>query len=187
MSLTILIAPDKFKGTLTAHQAAEAIHSGWREVRPEDSFHLLPMSDGGDGFGQVLSVLLDGKAQTVKTVDAAHRPIVGQWWWEPTTRTAIVESAAIIGLAKLPAGRFHPFELDTLGLATVLQAAAEQGARRCVVGIGGSATNDGGFGLARGLGWRFLDRAGQEIEGWTGLAELDCIQAPRTRRLFGSA
>ena len=72
---------------------------------------------------------------------------------------------AVIGLAMLPPKRFHPFQLDTLGLGAVVRAAAKRGARRGLMGIGGSATNDGGFGLARALGWEFLDRSGKPIEG----------------------
>ena len=161
--MRILIIPDKFKGTLTAEAAAEAIARGWRKARPQDALDLLPMSDGGDGFGEVISRLLAAKVQTIKTVDAAHRPCLAKWWWEPKTKTAIVESATVIGLAMLPSKQFHPFDLDTFGMAAVLRAAAAKGARRCLIGIGGSATNDAGFGLARGLGWEFLDPDGLHI------------------------
>ena len=184
MALKVLIIPDKFKGTLTAAAAAEAIARGWLRARAGDSLSLLPMSDGGDGFGEVTSVLLKARIQHVKTVDAAHRPCVASWWWEPRTRTAIIESAAVIGLAMLPPKRFHPFQLDTLGLGAVVRAAAERGARRCLMGIGGSATNDGGFGLARALGWEFLNRKGELIERWTGLDQLERIRAPQRRRWF---
>ena len=85
MPLRVLIIPDKFKGTLTAAAAAEAIARGWRKARPEDSLDLLPMSDGGDGFGEVTSALLEARIQRVKTVDAAHRPCLAKWWWEPRT------------------------------------------------------------------------------------------------------
>jgi glycerate kinase len=184
MPLRVLIIPDKFKGTLTAAAAAEAIARGWRKARPEDSLDLLPMSDGGDGFGEVTSELLKARLQHVKTVDAAHRPCVARWWWEPRTRTAIIESAAVIGLAMLPPQRFHPFQLDTLGLGAVVRAAAKRGARRCLMGIGGSATNDGGFGLARALGWEFLNHQGELIERWTGLDQLERIDAPQRRHWF---
>jgi glycerate kinase len=142
------------------------------------------MSDGGDGFGDVTGALLKANIQHVKTVDAARRPCVARWWWEPRTRTAVIESAAVIGLAMLPPKRFHPFQLDTLGLGAVMRAAANRGARRCLLGIGGSATNDGGFGLARALGWEFLDRKGELIERWTGLDRLEKIHAPQHRRWF---
>ncbi len=187
MPLRVLIIPDKFKGTLTAPAAAAAIARGWRQARPGDTLDLLPMSDGGDGFGEVTSALLQARAQRVKTVDAAHRPCVARWWWEPETRTAVIESAAVIGLAGLPPGRFHPFQLDTWGLGGVVRAAVRKGARRGLVGIGGSATNDGGFGLARALGLQFLDRDGQLIERWTDLERLDRIGAPRRRRWFAQA
>jgi glycerate kinase len=185
MPLRVLIIPDKFKGTLTAAAAAEAIARGWRKARAGDSLSLLPMSDGGDGFGEVTSALLKARIQHVKTVDAAHRPCAARWWWEPRTRTAIVESAAVIGLAMLPPNRFHPFQLDTLGLGAVVRAAAKRGARRCLMGIGGSATNDGGFGLARALGWEFLNHEGGVIECWTGLDKLERICIPQRRRWFG--
>jgi glycerate kinase len=182
--MRVLITPDKLKGTLTAEAAAKAIARGWRKARPQDDLDLLPMSDGGDGFGAVISRQLGAHPQMIKTRDAAHRSCTARWWWEPKTKTGIVESANVIGLAMLPPKQFHPFDLDTSGLAAVLLAVAAQGARRCLIGIGGSATNDGGFGLARGLGWKFLNHNGHEIEQWTGLRELAEIVSPQTRKLF---
>jgi glycerate kinase len=182
--LNVLIIPDKFKGTLSAGAAADAIAAGWHKARPRDALERLPMGDGGDGFGEVFGKLLRAKRRRVRTVDAAHRPCLARWWWEPETRTAIIESAATIGLAMLPANQFHPFALDSFGLGKVLKAAAEQGARRCFVGIGGSATNDGGFGLARALGWRFLDRAGRPLRWWTELETLASLRPPRRRGWF---
>jgi glycerate kinase len=105
-------------------------------------------------------------------VDAAHRPIQATWWWHAAERTAIIESARVIGLAMLPAGRFHPFELDSFGLGLLLKQVSACKPARWIIGLGGSATNDAGFGLARGLGWRFLDRQGQAIEQWTQLTGL---------------
>jgi glycerate kinase len=183
MSQRVLIIPDKFKGTLSAAEAARAIARGWRRARPQDLLDLLPMSDGGDGFGEVLGALLGARAQRIKTVDAAHRPCVARWWWQAETKTAIVESARVIGLAMLPPGKFHPFRLDTFGLGALLQAAQRKGAKRIIVGIGGSATNDGGFGLARALGWRFLGRSGQDLGSWTKLEELARI-VPPWRKFF---
>ncbi|HXR04592.1 MAG TPA: glycerate kinase [Verrucomicrobiae bacterium] len=185
MALKVLIAPDKFKGTLSAAAVAEAIARGWRHVRPEDRLELLPMSDGGEGFGEMMGRLLGAEVQTVRTVDAAHRPVTVEWWWERRTATAIIESATTIGLALLPAGRFHPFELDTFGLGAVLQAAANAGAKRCLLGVGGSATNDGGFGLARSLGWRFFNRRGEEIQRWMELAALARVEPPEAPARFG--
>jgi len=182
--LKVLIVPDKFKGTLTAGEAADAIARGWHHARPRDALTTLPMSDGGDGFGEVMSRLLGAGVRQVKTVDTAHRPCRAQWWWEPKSKTAVIESAGVIGLALLPPGRFHPFALDTFGLAAGIRAASTHGARRCFIGIGGSATNDGGFGLARALGWKFIDRAGNAIERWIDLRKLARLQPPERRRWF---
>lgn len=176
--MRVLIAPDKFKGTLTARQAAEAIARGWRQARPNDQLTLLPISDGGDGFGAVMGEQLQTHPQKVRSMDAAHHPVAANWWWQPETRTAVIESANIIGLAMLSPRKFHPFQLDTFGLGTVFETARKKGARRIIIGIGGSATNDGGFGLARALGWKFLDRAGNEIMSWTALPKLQNIQRP---------
>ena len=137
--------------------AAQAIARGWERKRPGDSLELLPMTDGGDGFGEVMSHLFQAQPQRIKTVNAAHRRCVATWWWDPQTKTAIVESVQAIGLAMLPPGKFHPFDLDTFGLGKLLQAAQAKGAKQILIGIGGSATNDGGFGLARAMGWEFLD------------------------------
>lgn len=184
MPLRVLIVPDKFKGTLTAAAAADAIACGWRAARPGDVLDLLPMSDGGDGFGEILGQLLGAQAQTVETVDAAHRPLTASWWWHEASATAIIESAGIIGLAKLPKGKYHPFELDTRGLGTLLKAAAARGARRCLVGIGGSATNDAGFGLARALGWQFFNAHEEEITRWSELHSLLAVRPPAQTRMF---
>src|SRR6266571_7040326 len=102
MPLNVLIVTDKFKGTLTARAAADLVARGWREARPQDRLELLPMSDGGDGFGEVLSGLRDLKEQALATLDAAHRPVQAKWWWDTKDATAIIESAKIIGLALLP-------------------------------------------------------------------------------------
>ena len=178
--MRVLIVPDKFKGTLTARQAAEAMAVGWREGRPEDELHLLPMSDGGDGFGEIIGELLDAVPIRTDAVNAAHEPVEVLWWWSPEKNTAIVESARAIGLAMLPKGKHHPFELDTLGLGILLQRiAAEHPGTKLIVGIGGSATNDGGFGMARGLGFRFLAADGADIEQWTQLDKLDRIVPAR--------
>jgi glycerate kinase len=138
------------------------------------------MSDGGDGFGVVLSALLDARARKQPTLDALHRPLRGTWWWQPKEKTAVIESANVIGLAMLPTKKFHPFQLDTFGLGKLLHAAAKAGARKCIVGIGGSSTNDGGFGLARSLGWQFFNRPGQEIMEWWQLGELAEARKPST-------
>ena len=182
MTLKVLIVPDKFKGTLTAPAAAAAIARGWQRIRPGDSLDLLPMSDGGDGFGEVMAGLLGARAQRVATVDAAHRRSTARWWWQPQTETAILESAEVIGLAKHPG--CHPYDLDSFGLGAVLRAAWRKGAKRCLIGVGGTATVDGGFGLAQALGWKFLDRDGRAITSWTRLDSLAELRPPDKKMPF---
>jgi len=182
MPLRVLIVPDKFKGTLTARAAALAIAKGWQAARPADKLERLPMTDGGDGFGEVMGRLSGATIQKIATIDAAGRPCRASWWWQPEQKLAIIESATVNALARH--GGFHPFELDTFGLGAVLQAASAAGARRCLVGVGGSATNDGGFGVARALGWTFLDRDGMAITRWTELARLAALRAPRRKHWF---
>src|SRR2546425_13368766 len=109
MPLKVLIIPDKFKGTLTAGAAAEAIARGWRKARRDDLLKLLPMSDGGGGVGEVMSGLLHAEAKTVRTVDAARRPCAAKWGGGQKNGAAIIESAAGIGLAMLPPKRVHAF------------------------------------------------------------------------------
>ncbi len=178
MALRVLIVPDKFKGTLTAREAAEAIATGWMQARPQDEMELLPMSDGGDGFGSIMAELIGASQRSVATIDAAHQPLTTSWWFEPESSRAIIESANIIGLALLPQGRFHPFELDTTGLAAVLHAAWDAGAKEVLMGLGGSATNDAGFGLMAALGWSFCDASERPIEKWIQLGNLHHCYPP---------
>ncbi len=176
--MKVLIAPDKFKGTLPAAMAAQVMAEGWRKARPNDQVELLPISDGGDGFGEAISALLGARPQTTKTIDAAHRNCEATWWFDSKNKTAIIESAKIVGLAMLPPGKFHPFELDTFGLGAVLAAARDAGAENFLIGIGGSATNDAGFGLAHALGWKFVDGQGHPVTRWTELYRLKSVHAP---------
>lgn len=177
-AMRVLIAPDKFKGTLPASAVAQAIATGWKRVRPTDTLEMLPMSDGGDGFGVVLGKLLGARTLAVPTTDAAGRPCRARVGWVEESRTAILEAAQSNGLALLPRGVHHPFRLDTTGVARLVRFALRRGARLCLVGVGGSATNDGGFGLARGLGWSFHDRQDRPITRWTDLPRLSRLLPP---------
>lgn len=184
MALRVLIVPDKFKGTLTAREAATAIARGWAEARPEDRLELVPMSDGGEGFGELLGARLGAERRTCETTDAAGRPCRAEWWAVPESATAIFETAQVNGLARLPPGLYPPFQLDTFGIGAVLREIEKSGARQLILGLGGSATNDGGFGLARALGWVFRDDAGTEIRTWTELDGLATAEPPARKLGF---
>lgn len=176
--MKVLVVPDKFKGTLTARAAAEAIATGWQGVRAGDELALLPMSDGGEGFNEVISELT-GAVQVESWVrNAAHEAVRAKWGWSEAQKLAIIETSQSNGLALLPQGKFHPFQLDTFGVGELILAALKLGARSCIAGIGGSATNDAGFGMARALGYRFRDNSGQEITNWVDLPKLARIEKP---------
>ena len=181
MPRRILIVPDKFKGSLTALEAAGAIARGWAAACPGDSLVLLPMSDGGDGFGPVMAEALGLEEQIVKGIDATGKARPTSWWLDSGAGQAVVETAQSNGLALLPKGQFHPFDLDTRGVGGLLLAAGQAGAAHCLTGIGGSATNDGGFGMARVLGWVFRDESRNAIEQWSGLDGLAAIESPASR------
>ena len=181
MPRRILIVPDKFKGSLTALEAAGAIARGWAAACPGDSLVLLPMSDGGDGFGPVMAEALGLEEQIVKGIDATGKARPTSWWLDSEAGQAVVETAQSNGLALLPKGQFHPFDLDTRGVGGLLLAAGQAGAAHCLTGIGGSATNDGGFGMARVLGWVFRDESRNAIEQWSGLDGLAAIESPASR------
>ena len=173
----ILIAPDKFKGTLTAPEAARAIATGWRQARPEDTVTLQPISDGGDGFGYLMAEALNGKTIRCDASNAAGQSTTAAYWLTPN-QTALIESANVIGLAILESSQRAPFENDSTGLGQIIQHATSRGAKRLIIGIGGSATNDGGFGMARALGWEFLDSATHPITQWPLLRQLQSINQP---------
>ena len=181
MTRRILIVPDKFKGSLSALEAAGAIARGWAAACPDDTLALLPMSDGGDGFGPVMAGRLGLEEQLVEVVDAAGKARPAAWWFDSESGQAVVETAQSNGLALLPQGGFIHSTWTRAGVGQLLLAAGQAGAAHCLTGIGGSATNDGGFGMARALGWVFRDESGNAIEQWTGLDGLAAIESPASR------
>ena len=138
MARRVLIAPDKFKGTLSASEAAQAIATGWRQARPEDTLILQPISDGGDGFGVLLAEALNGKLTSCEASNAAGQMIIATYWLTPD-QTALIESANVIGLAMLEPSERAPLGNDSTGLGQVIQHATTNGAKRLIIGIGGSA------------------------------------------------
>ncbi len=183
VSLHVLIAPDKFKGTLTAPEAARAIARGWRAVRPEDKLTQLPISDGGDGFGPLIANPLNALSTTIPSKDAAGNEIEALIW-QTVDHLTIIESANLIGMAILTEEQLSPFAFDSSGLGLALQSDRIQNGSHCIIGIGGSATNDGGFGMAKTLGWHFLDGDGREINHWPDLVHLKEIIKPNFREQY---
>jgi glycerate kinase len=171
--MRVLVCPDKFRGTLSARQAAEAIETGWRRSRPDDEVVVLPLADGGEGTLDALAPAHDAGARRRErrvsgpfgeAVDAAFglRGDVG-----------VVEMARASGLQLIAEDHRDPLRATTRGTGELMAAAVEEGARTLLVCVGGSATNDGGVGMASALGGRFLDGAGEPIaDGGAGLLDL---------------
>lgn len=183
--LHVVVAPDSFGGALDSVRVAAAIARGWSGVRPDDEILQKPMADGGEGTLAALAAALGDAAEprTVETTDPLGRPVTADWLLLDAGRGAFVEMAAASGLARLSPGERTPESArraSTRGTGDLVRAALDAGVERITIGLGGSATTDGGAGLLRALGARPLDATGGELpEGGAALAQLDRIDAER--------
>ena len=166
----IAIAPDSFKGTLTSAEAAAAIVAGFRRVMPPDTaYDCIPMADGGEGTVDAWLSATGAERVECAAQDPLGRPIRAAYGWRESDRTAVLELAAASGLPLLRPDERDPGATSTYGTGLLLRDAIERGARRIVLGLGGSATNDAGAGILEALGARILDAAGAPV-GCGGLA-----------------
>src|SRR5438046_892480 len=171
MSQLILVAPAAFKGTLGPRQVADALAVGARRALPDAAVLQCPISDGGDGL---LDAVLAPAAlrERLSVTGPLGEPVSGELGWVDP-ETAIFESATACGIALLKPEQLDPLRATTRGVGELVWEAVERGAKTVVVGLGGSATVDGGTGAARGLGWEFLDAAGASLpEGGGSLTQL---------------
>lgn len=162
-----LVAPDKFKGSLSANEAADAIAKGIRLQEPDSSIDLCPIADGGEGFMETLAAAMGGSWISCPAVDALGRAITSRYLLvnPPEGPTAIMEMAETAGLWRLTANEMNPLLATTKGVGMqISHAVCEHSIIRIVMGIGGSATNDGGAGMAAALGIDFLDEHDQKFE-----------------------
>ncbi|GAA3271083.1 glycerate kinase [Dactylosporangium vinaceum] len=182
--MRVLVCPDKFAGTISAPDVASAFAEGWRERRPADELVLRPLSDGGPGFAAVLAAALPGALTlAVATSDPLGRPVEGHVLLDG--ETAYVESAEACGLHLLAESERDPKHTTSFGLGPLVLAAVEAGAREVVIGLGGSATNDGGAGLLAALGAAPLDAAGYALP-YGGAALAACASLGDVPRLRGA-
>ncbi|MFI2733932.1 glycerate kinase [Streptomyces sp. NPDC018711] len=166
----VLVAADKFKGSLTAVQVAERVAAGLRRVVPELTVETLPVADGGDGT-VAAAVAAGFERREVRVTGPLGEPVTAAYALRGTT--AVVEMAEASGLQLLPPGVFAPLTATTYGSGELLRAALDAGATTLVFGVGGSATTDGGAGMLAALGARFLDAAGEPVgPGGAALADL---------------
>jgi glycerate 2-kinase len=186
--MKVVVAPNAFKGTLTAPQAAAAIARGVREVFPDAEIVEVPVADGGDGTTEALVSAHHGEFREVEVEGPLGDPVTARFGLVEGGRTAVAELAETSGLALIPASRRDPRRASTYGLGQLLIAAMRAGVAEVIAGIGGSATNDGGAGMAQALGYRLLDASGADLErGGAALIRLEWIAAqvvdPRWRSL----
>ena len=172
--MRVVVAPDKYAGTLTAVAAAEAVARGWRSVRPEDDLVLRPVADGGEGTVDVIAYALRRATLRTRVPGPLGESVVAESLL--LDDVAVVEMAAAAGLRLLPPDQRDPRRTSTVGVAHLVCGVVDRGARRVVLGLGGSATNDGGAGFVSHLGARLLDRGGRELPaGGSALRALDRI------------
>jgi glycerate 2-kinase len=178
--MKIVVAPDKFKGSLPAAQVAAAIAAGLHAGRPGAEVVTIPVADGGEGTVDA-AVAAGFERMPVTAAGPAGDPV--QASYARRGEVAVVELAGVCGLARLPGGRPAPLTACSFGAGEVLRAALEAGARRIVLGVGGSASTDGGAGLLQALGARVLDTSGEPVRpGGAGLREVAALDLTGLRQ-----
>jgi glycerate kinase len=161
--MKVLIAPDKFKGSLSATAAAEATARGLRSAIPDAAVELAPIADGGEGFAEALSTALGGEWVRTTAYDPRGREVEARYAWVAADKLAILDMSEASGLWRVDAAERDPLRATTMGTGQLLRHAIERGARKILVGLGGSATTDGGIGMAAALGFRFIARDGAPL------------------------
>ncbi|HUV75262.1 MAG TPA: glycerate kinase [Dehalococcoidales bacterium] len=174
--MKIVIAPDGFKGNLSALQVAQAIDKGIKRVVPDALTTLKPMADGGEGTVQAMVDATGGKVMTTEVTDPLGGRVSAHWGLLSDKVTGVIEMASASGLPLVPPEKRNPLLTTTYGTGELILAALESGCRKLIIGIGGSATNDGGAGMAQALGARLLDSTGAELpSGGAALTNLEHI------------
>ena len=184
--LKVVVAPNSFKGSLSATQAAHAIARGVAQALPDASVVEIPVADGGDGTVEALVTAHHGTFRWVNVQGPLGDPVHASYGLIEGGRTAVVELATASGFELIAESRRNPRETSTYGFGQLLEAARETGAGKVVAGIGGSATNDGGAGMAQALGYRLVDDRGHDLErGGAALARLRHIGAAALNPRWG--
>jgi glycerate kinase len=161
--MRLLVAPQEYKGTLTAVEAAEAMVAGLRRLFPDAEVDIAPMADGGPGTAEALQRASGGEWRSATVHDPLMRLIEARWLRRPDG-TAVIECAEASGLLRLLPSELDPLRASTFGTGELIAAALDAGCRDFIIGLGGSATNDGGAGMAQALGYRLLDASGDDLQ-----------------------
>jgi glycerate 2-kinase len=174
----ILIAPDKFKGALNARDVAGNISKGLYEVLPNAEIEIVPMADGGEGTAEAICEARSGSWLKCKAHDPIGREIKARYAWIEDGNLAVMEMSEAAGMRRLKENERDPVRATTFGVGEMILNAANRGANQIIVGLGGSATNDGGWGMARALGYRFFSNAKELKKDVSELRTLTKIEVP---------
>ena len=171
-----VIAIDSLKGSLSSVEAGQAIAEGIKKADAKAEVVIRPLADGGEGTVEALVCGMNGTLQHVKVTGPLGEPVVCEYGIIDETKTAVIEMSGAAGITLVPDTKKNPLYTTTYGVGEVIRDAIEKGCRRFIVGIGGSATNDGGIGMLQALGYGFLNKDGQQVPfGAIGLRELETI------------
>ncbi len=161
--MKIVLAPDKYKGSLTGIEFCDAVAEGILSVLPKTKIIKLPLADGGDGTIEILEYHLGGKRIQLEVNDPLFRPIKASYLFITSSKTAFIEMAEASGMNLLTTDEQNCFLTTTFGTGEMIKDAIRKGVKTIVLGIGGSATNDCGIGMATALGYKFIDKKGKEV------------------------
>ena len=175
--MKITIAIDSFKGSLSSMEAGSAVADGILRAFPKAEIQVRPLADGGEGTAQALTAGLGGETRTLTVTGPLGRPVSASYGILPNRQMAVMEMASAAGITLVPDEERNPLKTTTFGVGEMIRDAIGQGCRRFLIGIGGSATNDGGIGMLQALGFQLLDREANPVPfGAEGLRVLDHIQ-----------
>jgi len=163
MHVKVVIAPDKFKGSLTSFEICDAIEKGLQKASSSFEIIKLPLADGGDGLSEVISYYTQATLQPTEVLNPLFEIISSSWLLSADGKTAFIEMAKASGLQLLNQSQYDPLLTSTYGTGQLIKAAVNRGVEQIILGIGGSATNDGGIGMAAALGYKFIDENGNEL------------------------
>jgi glycerate 2-kinase len=175
----ILIAPDKFKGALTALEVAQNIAIGLLDILPDAQIEMVSMADGGEGTAEAICDVRSCSWLECKAHDPLGRVIDARYGWMDQEKLAVMEMSEAAGMRRLSESERNPTRATTFGVGEIVLDATKRGANEIIIGLGGSATNDGGFGMARALGFQFFGQGEDEIQSVAELALLERIEGPK--------
>ena len=174
--MKIVTAIDSFKGSMTSMEAGLAVTEGVHRVDSDVDVQIRPLADGGEGTVEALVAGMNGMKQEIQVTGPLGTPVVCEYGIIESSKTAVIEMAGAAGITLVPDEKKNPLYTTTYGVGEVIKDAIGKGCRRFIIGIGGSATNDGGIGMLQALGFGFMNKNGQPVPfGARGLEELETI------------